>query len=89
MKWATFTNNHKSKIFQFVGSVVRLKARMSSGKRENFNTHRIIHRPLFVANMTMGAIADSNDLCKYVNVSRSNICTSSMNRTPGTNSAIP
>lgn len=49
----------------------------------------IVHRPLFVANTTIGARFDSRALFKYVKHSISNMWTSSMNRTPGTNSAIP
>lgn len=45
--------------------------------------------PLLVAKITIGAIVLSNALCKYVNVSKSSMCTSSINNTPGTNSAIP
>lgn len=55
----------------------------------NVETYRMVQRPRFVANITIGAIADSNDLWRYVNVSRSNMWTSSINNTPGTNSAIP
>ena len=45
--------------------------------------------PLFVANITMGARLLSRALFKNVKLSISSICTSSMNKTPGINSAIP
>lgn len=45
--------------------------------------------PLFVAKITIGANVDSNALFKNVNASISSIWHSSINNTPGTNSAIP
>lgn len=49
----------------------------------------IVHIPLLVANITIGAKVDSKALFKNVNDSISNMWTSSINNTPGTNSAIP
>lgn len=52
-------------------------------------TYLMVHLPRFVAKITIGAIGDSKLLCKYVKVCKSSMWTSSMNKTPGTNSAIP
>jgi len=58
-----------------------------NGKREVY--YLITQRPRLVAKMTMGAMALSKARWRYVKVSISNMWTSSMNKTPGTNSAIP
>ena len=52
-------------------------------------SYLIAHFPRLVANMTMGAIVDSKARWRYVKHSISNMWTSSMKRTPGTNSAMP
>jgi hypothetical protein len=44
---------------------------------------------LFVANITIGAVSLSKALFKKEKHSISNICTSSINKTPGTMSALP
>lgn len=56
---------------------------------EKYGAYLIVHLPLLVAKMTMGAMVDSSPLCRYVKHSMSSMCTSSIKSTPGTSSAIP
>ena len=55
----------------------------------SMSTYLIVHLPRLVAKMTMGAMVDSRARCRYVKHSMSSMCTSSMNSTPGTSSAMP
>lgn len=60
-----------------------------NNNKPNFTSYLILQRPRLVAKITIGAMEDSKALCKYVKHSMSSIWTSSMNKTPGTSSAMP
>mmetsp|Transcript_8658 Transcript_8658/g.19688 ORF Transcript_8658/g.19688 Transcript_8658/m.19688 type:complete len:207 (+) Transcript_8658:141-761(+) len=71
--------------------MITSRSRRSTGTPcgDSMSVPRIGQMPRFVANTTMGLSGDSSARFRYVKLSMSSMCTSSMNSTPGTISAFP